>query len=145
MLIIVPQGVEKMKKFFLCFLGARDELDIVHNKHVILTVLVFEIIGSTISYGINVINGEALRSDVEHFFVCVLFLKVIPDCLNEVGFAVTGLAVNEKRIIGKARALQDCFGGGVGELVEWSDHKCIKCIARIEIVALVYIETAKID
>lgn len=53
-------------------------------------------------------------------------LDLVADGLNKVGFAMTGISVNEKRIINNARLLDDGHGGGVSQLVEGADNKFSK-------------------
>src|SRR3989338_9791122 len=134
-----------MEQFFLRLFGICDKLDVIHDKNVILPVLILKTVRAPSTYCIYIINRKSLTRHIKNFFVGVSFFEIISDGLNEVCFAVPGRSVNEERVIGLSRALKDSFCRGMRKLIKRSDDKCIKSVAGIQIVSLIYIKCLKIE
>src|SRR3989338_1104656 len=142
--VVIMERIKDVEQFLLCFFGIGDKLDVVHDEDVVLAVLIFEIVRPAASYRIDVVGGEALRRYVQNLHIAAGFFEVITDRLNEMGFAASRRTVYEKRIISEARPLDERFCRGVGELVKGPHDEGIESIARVEVVALVYIQGTKI-
>ena len=128
--VVVAHRVEEVEEFLLGFFSVRDELHVVHDEHVVLAVLVFEVVGVPRAHRVDVIDGETLGGNVENFFIRGPFLEVVADRLNEVRFAHAGIAVYEERIVDLPRALDDRLRGRMGELVERTDDKSFESIFK---------------
>ena len=86
-----------MRLFFF-----REELNIIHNKEVVLAIFILKTIRSSRLHRIGIINREFFRGEIKNFLALILFFKLIADGLDEMRFSAAGVAVNEERIIGDA-------------------------------------------
>src|SRR3989344_2464091 len=143
--IAVVERIEKVKELLLRLLGVRDELHVIHDEHVVLTVLVLEAVRATGAHGIDVIDSEALRGHIENLLVRVRFLEMIPYRLNEVRLAAPRRAVNEERVVRKAGTLEDGLRGGACELVEGADDERFERIAGVQVVAFVDVKGFEVE
>ena len=84
-----------MEEFFLGLLGVGDELHVVHDKYVVLAVLILEIVRISCAHGVDVINCEFLACYVQHFFTRMTLFEVIPYRLYEVCFTVPRRSIDE--------------------------------------------------
>ena len=99
-------------------------MHIIHDKYIVLTVLILEVIGTSALEGVEVINRKSFRGDIKYLLPG--FLDVVPYCLDKVGLTVASLTINKERIVGNAWLLAHGFRCGVSEGVVWSNYECIK-------------------
>ena len=117
LLVGLVQGVEGVEELLLGALLARDELDIVHQQHVGLPVLVPELLGGAGPDGGDDLVGELFTGNVDNVEIRMVLADLDLDGVQQVGLAQTALAVDEQRIVGAGGVRGHRLGGGVGELV----------------------------
>ena len=89
------ESVEEMKEFFLSLFFFGEELHVVHNEKVVLTILIFKAVRGPLLHRVGIIDGEFFRGEIKYFSPRVLFLKMIADGLYEMRFPAARVAVNE--------------------------------------------------
>ena len=91
--------VEGMEELLLHTLSCREELDIVDEEYICVSVLVVEVGDSAFIEGVYQIASEGLAGNVYDVEVGVIFPDIVGDSRDEVGLAHSRGAVNEQRII----------------------------------------------
>src|SRR3989338_1543101 len=122
--------VKKMEEFLLDFHFSGEKLYIVHNKNVIFSVFLFKKIRLVELESVYVLLAELFRSGIKNFSAACIFY-VVADSLYQMSFTVASVAVYEKWVVDYSRFFYYRLACRVGELVEGSDHKRLKGIARV--------------
>src|SRR6185369_16890918 len=99
--------VERMEKFFLDALLAGEELDVVDQQHIDVAVPLTELRQAVFLQGLNELVGEFFRRKVGHACVGVVPQDRVANGVHQVGFAQSGVAINEKGIVRLSRSLGD--------------------------------------
>jgi hypothetical protein len=126
------QRVERVEKFFLNSLFAREKLDVVNQQHVGLPVFFAELGELVVLNPVNVFVRELFRrqiSDARTFFIRS---NVLADCVEQMRLAKPDAAVKKKRIVRFSRRLCDSERSGVGEIIVVADDKCLERVFWIE-------------
>jgi len=129
--VTVVQGIEGMEEFLLRALLAGEELDVVDHQHVRLPVFLPEFDESAVLNGVDELVGELLAGDVENLRTLAGGEHVVADGLQQVRFAESAAAVDEKRVVGLGWRLRDGEGRGVGELIVRADDECVEIVAGV--------------
>src|SRR5690242_21931549 len=120
-----------MEELFLRLFLLREELYIVHDDEVVLTILFLEAVGRSLPYCVCVLNRKLLGGEVIDLSVRVELLELVPNCLNKVRFSAASVSIYEKRVVRDARPLNGGHSGGVREFVEGTHDEGIEGIARV--------------
>ncbi len=138
LLIIVVQGIEEMKEFFLAaILVAGEELNIVHDEDIIFAILLLKGLESRCLERVHYLLDELVRGHVVNVLVGGRSLDVVSHCLDKMCFAMTSRAIDEEWIVGNARASYHRLGRSVSKFIEGSDDEGVEGIARVEVIILV--------
>ena len=91
--------VEGMEEFLLHTLSAREELDIVYEKDIRISVLIVEIGYRALVESAYKVAAEGLAGNVNDVEVGVVLSYLICDSCDEVSFTHSGGTVDEQRIV----------------------------------------------
>ena len=91
--------VEGVEKLFLKCVFALDELDVIDQQHVALSVATFESSGGVASDRFDELIHEGLGRDVPHVKLREVLDDVVPNGLQEMGFAKAGITDDEQRVV----------------------------------------------
>ena len=69
------------------------------------------------------VADEAFGVDIGDARVGLARLDGVPDGMHQMGFAESDAAVDEERVVGRARVFSDLLCSGLGELVALADHE----------------------
>src|SRR4051812_38789912 len=128
----VEESVEGVKEFLLRTLFAAEELNVVDQEQVGLTITLPEFDQRTVLNRIDEIVNEYLAREVHHFRALFLRPDVLADRLHQVRLAETDAAVDEERVVSASRGLRDRETRGVRNLVVRADDKRIESVTRIQ-------------
>jgi hypothetical protein len=132
LLAAIEERVEGVEKFLLRTVLARQELDVVDQQHVDLTVALAKLLQLAVLDRADVVVGELLRRDVENLEVLSVLLDEMPDRLHQVGLAQADAAMQEKRIVGPRRRVRHRLRRGMRELIVHPDDERLEGAARIK-------------
>ena len=123
-----------MKELFLSSLFAGHELNVVHQQHIDRAIFIAKC--GVLLKRIALISSFMKRSDVMYATRSLWSARLdrVADGVHQVRLAEADPAINEKRVVGRARRFGRCLSGGMGELVAGTDDKLLKCIFRIKSV-----------
>ncbi len=122
--------IEGMEEFFLsCFLTG-NELDIVNQKEVNVSVFLAEFLGGAVFYGANHLIGEIVAFHIGNFSCGVVLVYGGANCQKKMGLAETGVTVYEKGVIGFAAGASCCAKCGcVSVLIALAYDEVIEGVA----------------
>src|ERR1700722_8145226 len=120
-----------MEKFFLRALFAGQELNIVDEQNVGLTITLPETDQLVALDGVDKLVRKPLAREVHHFLGLGAFNRLLADRLHQMRLSQADAAVNKKRVVAVSRALGNRHRGSVGQLVIRADDKCVKSVAWI--------------
>ena len=126
--------IEDIKEFFLGFFFVFDKLDVVDNETIEVLEFAVKIFTFTRTDEVNKFGIEVGDGGVEDFEVGMETEKLIADSLDEVSFAETGAAVEEKRVLAFAGGVDNASCGSNGNVVITTDDEIIKGIFTIKAV-----------
>ncbi len=127
------QRVEGVKELFLGAFAAGQKLDVVQNQSVHAAHLFLELTHSIAPQrGDQLIHEDFCRHEQDLARVLGAPVELMTDRRGQMGLAQTGAAIDEQRIVFFAGLAGHRQGGGVGELVAWTDHEFSEVIARVE-------------
>ena len=132
------QGVEGMEELLEGRFFALEELDIIDQKNVDLTVAALEsfhaaVVLVAVAYAGDEVGDEDLGVDVLDADSRVERLGVVADGVQQVGLAQSGAAVDEQGVVGTGRGLGHRQGSGVGEPVGGTGDVGVEGVARVEL------------
>jgi hypothetical protein len=107
LLLGIVKRVEDVEELFLRAVLAGDELDVVHEQHVGVAILLPERGQAIEPDGVDHLVEEAIRGDVGQLEMAIAGLDVVADRVHEVRFSETDAAVDEKRVVGLRGDLGD--------------------------------------
>ena len=114
---VVVQRVEGVEEFLLGALLARQELDIVDEQHVRLTVLLPELLGGGRLHRRDDLVGEHFTVHIDDVEIRVVLLDLDLDGVEQMGLAQARRSVDEQRIVRPRRIRRDSLGRRIGKLV----------------------------
>ena len=123
-----------MEELLLGTLLAGDELDVVHQQYIHGMEAIAEGDHAVKAQRVDHLHGELLGANIgEPHRRDALFDRVAHG-LHQVGLAHAHPAVQEQRVVGFRGRVGHGQGGRVGKLVRCPDHKCVKGVARVELM-----------
>ena len=133
------KGIERVEKLLLRAFLTDNELDIVDQQNIVISVFFTEFRCGNIVFisdGIDQFVGKFLRSHIENFCVWIIFQHKMGDGMHQVGFPKTNASINKQRIVDFSRRFCHRKGCSMGQIIVFADNKCIKRVARIQIRVL---------
>src|SRR5699024_12321145 len=109
-----------------------QDLDVVYQQYVNFAVPALEGLGLVGPDGVDEIVGELLGVDVPHADARIQALGVVPDGMQQMRLAQTGLPVDEQRVVGLGGSLGHGGGRRMGKSVGGADHECVEGVVRIQ-------------
>src|SRR3990167_11262775 len=124
----VNQNIKSVKKLFLSPIFTSKKLHVVNYQKINISKFSFHSRGIIISYCLNNLISKLFAGGVNDFFIRVVFVNLVSNCLHQVSFTNTNRPVNKKRVVCKARFL--CHGccRNESQLVALRYGKCLKSI-----------------
>ena len=104
LLVGVVEGVERVEELLLGLGLALQELDVVDQQHVDVAVAALEAVLPVVADRVDELVGELFARDVADLRAAVEAADVVADRVQQVGLAQPGLAVDQERVVGLARA-----------------------------------------
>src|SRR5215212_5127743 len=126
------QRVEGVEELLLRLLLALQELDVVDQQDIHLTVTAPEFGSPVLADRVDEVVGQLFGGDVPNPNPVEVVPYVVPERMQQVGLAQTRVAVDGQRVVGLARVLSDGYGSGVGEPVRSTDDERLKGVLRIK-------------
>ena len=126
----IVKGIEGMEEFFLSRNLAGDELDIVDQEHVGVSVFFFELRGCFFLDGADEFVCEVFAFDEDDIEVRLGAFDFIGDGFHQVSFSEAGSAVEEEGVVG-GRIFGNGDGSGVGELIGAADDEVIEGVVFV--------------
>ena len=90
--------VESVDELFLDMVLAADELDIIDKQDISGAEIFLETHSIPIADGFDELEHEFLSGEVNRFFLREIFLDVIADSLQQMGFAKADITIDEETI-----------------------------------------------
>ena len=118
--------VEGMEEFLLGGFLTGDELDIVHQEQVGVSVFVAEFLVAALLQGADQFNGEFIALDIDDVVVGMLGVDLSGNGIEQVGLAQAGGAVDKQGVVGLGRLVGHGDGRRMGEPVGRADNEVIK-------------------
>ncbi len=126
LLLRVVQRVERVEELLLGRVLAGDELDVVHQEHVELTVAALEFLHALETQGIDEVVQETLGRQIQDLGVRIAALHLLRDRMHEVGLPEADTAVEKQGVVRTRGRFGDGAGRRVGELVGSSDDEALE-------------------
>src|SRR5208337_950691 len=123
-----------MEELFRCPFFSGDELNVVHEEHIDVSILLPERHHAVVSKGVYDVVGESFRGDVSQPHVLPVVLNHMANSLHEVGLPQANSPVEEERVVSLCRSLRHSAGRRVSELVTRTDYECLKGILGVELM-----------
>lgn len=124
--------IEGVEEFLLGIFLAGDELDVVDQNTVNVTVFIFELIDIFGTESRNKFVAEGFGGKVTDFEIRIVFKKLPANGLHQMGFANPDATPNKERVVGKAGVFDDALGGGKGEIVTVANDQIIEGVFGME-------------
>src|SRR5262249_26700442 len=121
--------VEGMEELLLRPLLAGNELDVVDEEEVDVSIFGAKLRRSIVADGVDELVGEALRREVEQAKRGIEAGDLMTDGMKEVGLAKSDAAVDEERIVGFRWQLGHRMARGLRKLVRVPDDESIERVA----------------
>jgi hypothetical protein len=119
-----------MEKFVLSRIGAREELNVVHQENIALVLVEFpELVALVGTDRLNDFFNESLGRAIADFNAWTGLSEAISDRFKKVGFAEPSFPRNKEGIV-DARLVGHSQSRGVGKLVAFADDKGLKRVLR---------------
>ena len=109
-----------------------QELDVVHQEHVVLAVALLELEGRVVSHQVDEVVGELLAGNVADAHARVLILDVVTHGAQEVRLSQPDAPVDEERVVDEARCLRHRERRRVGEPVAGPDDEGVERVLGFE-------------
>jgi hypothetical protein len=121
-----------MEELFLDAFLAFDELDVIDQQDVDISVAAFEGDFAVVTQRVDEIVGEFLGGDVLDPHPGKQPLGVVAGGMQQVSLAQTGFAPDEEWVVGPCRRFGDGQGRGVGETVRRTDDEGVEGVSPVE-------------
>src|SRR5678816_865149 len=112
-----------MEELFLCSLFRRNELNVVDQQNIVISVSLAEAQELVVPNGADEIVGELFRGDVGQPQTAVSSFDLLADGVHEVGLAETHSSIHKQRVVGLRGSFCDRKGRSVRELIGGTDDK----------------------
>ena len=129
------QSIERVKELLLGALFAGQELDVVDEEQIDVSVAFLEINRSLESDRVDQLVHERFGADVQSPEAREMPGDFMTDGMHQVGLPQTDPAVDVERVISARRLIRDGGCGGMGELIARAHDERVECVARMEPVA----------
>ena len=131
----VVQRVEGVEKLLLHRVFARDEVDVVDQKHVHVAVFFLKRQVAVLPQRqrVDELVGEFLAGDVEDVEVRVQLSDLVHNREQQVRFAQPRRAEEEQRVVQLGRMLRHRVGGGLRELVGRADDEVVERVFAAQV------------
>ena len=106
-----------MEKFILGLLLTGNELNIVYQEKINISVFIAEFFGCAIFDGFYQLVCKFVALDISYLFSGIVFTYICADSQKQMGFAKAGVTVYKQRIICCTGPFCYGDGSGVGKLV----------------------------
>ena len=123
-----------MQELLLGLLLAGDELDIVYQQGVGVTVFLVKKLRRVCGDGVQELVGEGFRGNVDYVDTGVFLLHLVLNRGQKMCLSKTGIAVNKQRIVFFVLLLGNCLGSRESEVVGRSDDEVVKGICNLVVV-----------
>lgn len=135
LLFFVVQRVEGVEKLLLHRVFARDEVDVVDQKHVHVAVFFLKRQVAVLPQRqrVDELVGEFLAGDVEDVEVRVQLSDLVHNREQQVRFAQPRRAEEEQRVVQLGRMLRHRVGGGLRELVGRADDEVVERVFAAQV------------
>ena len=130
--IELVQVIEDVEEFFLGFLFADNELEIVDDEDVEFAEFEIEFVAFAKADGINEVGVEVGDGGVEDFEGRVFAEKFVADGLDEMGFAEARATIEEEWVVAFAWGVDNAAGGGDRKVIIRADDEIIQGVFLIE-------------
>ena len=131
LLFVLKERVEGVEKLLLRGDLARNELDIVDEKHVAFAVLVAKILHRFVGQAGDHLVGEVLTLGVDDLDVGIVLFHAVDDRAHQVGFTESAVTVDEKRIVVGCGIVGDRDASRVRKLVGASHNEVFKGVFEV--------------
>ena len=128
LLVRVVEGVEGMEELFLDTFLALDELNVIDQQHVDISVAPFEGDFAVVTQGVDEIVGEFFGGDVLDPHPGKQPLGVVAGGMQEVSLAQAGSAVDEQWVVAAAGTFGHRQCCGMGEAIRWADDETLEIV-----------------
>lgn len=123
--IELVEVIEDVEEFFLRFLFADNELEIVDDEDVEFAKFEIEFVAFAKADRVDEVGVEVSDGGVEDFEGRVFAKKFIADGLDEMGFAEARATIKEEWIVAFAWGVDDATSGGDGKVIIGADDEII--------------------
>ena len=106
-----------MEEFHLSGILAADELYVVHKQKIQLAVLIAQLLTGVGLYGVDNVVGEILAGDKQYVVFRVLHMHVVAYRMQQMRFAQSHAAIDEKRVVRVGGVLRNGKRGRVRKAV----------------------------
>ena len=93
------ERVERMEELFLQSFFAFHELNVVDEQHINFAVTTLEGSNGVATNAIDIFVQERFGRDIANFVMGVVLVNVIPNGMQQVGFAKSGRTINKQRVV----------------------------------------------
>src|SRR5690606_21152729 len=111
------QRIAGMEELLLGALLVGEELDVIYEQGIDATVITLELFNGVILQRLHHILHKPLGVHVDDFGVLLALLDGVANGMQQVGFAQTGAAIEEQRIVSATRVIGYLAGSRTGQLV----------------------------
>ena len=132
LLVGLVQCIKGVEELFLNTFLAGEELNVVNQQHIGLTVFLAELHQLVFLNGRNVFVGELLGGDVRDLRALLGTGHVLTHRVQQVRLAEPRAAVKEERVVSLAGLLGHSHGSRMREAVVIPHHKRVKRVARVK-------------
>ena len=119
-----------MEELLLRLLFAGDELHVVHQQQVRLTVLLPHLRSLTLPDSIHQLVGQVVALHVSDLGPGVVPADDVGDGIDQMGLAQAGVPVDQQGVVVLSRMLRHGDGGGISQLVGRAHHEGLECELR---------------
>ena len=124
--------IERVEELFLRALLARQELDVVEEKHVGRPVTALELERRGVLDGVDHLVHEFLGAHEEDPSAGPDGTDVVPDGVHEVGLAQPHAPVQKERVVARAGLLRHRHSRGVSQLVPAPHDERLECVVGVK-------------
>ena len=127
------QRIEGVEELFLSGLLALQELCVIHNQQIEVSIAILEILAPTSGNRVNELIGEFFTGDILDAHVGPQLLCIMSSRVQEVSFAQSGFSPDHQRVVRLTGIFRHCAAGRVRQTVGIAGHE------RIEGVPIVHV------
>src|SRR5215203_3934143 len=132
LLVLLVERVEGVEERFLGLYLVLQELDIVHQEHVVLPVALLELQRRVVPHGVDEVVSELLAGYVADAHAGVLILHVVAHGAQEVRLPEPDPPIDEQWVVDEPRGLRHRQRCRVGEPVAGPDDEGVERVLGLE-------------